>query len=70
MTDNQITVGVLGTGRMGRVHLTAWARVRDEGLSVASESYLIRLALYGRDPANGSRPGPGVRHRANDHDAG
>jgi len=51
MTDNQITVGVLGTGRMGRVHLAAWARVRDEGLSLAGDSYLINLALYGRDPA-------------------
>lgn len=51
MTKPQITVGVLGTGRMGRVHLEAWARVRDEGLAMAGESHPIRLALYGRDPA-------------------
>jgi predicted dehydrogenase len=46
-----LTVAVLGTGRMARLHLRALARLRDRGFSVNGQSWPLRLVLYGRDPA-------------------
>src|SRR5579883_408265 len=46
-----ITVGVLGTGRMARLHLNALGAIRRQGISVGSTHWPVSLAVYGRDPA-------------------
>jgi predicted dehydrogenase len=48
-TDN-LTVAVLGTGRMASIHLAALAQLRDRGLSVQGKSVQVEPAVYGRDP--------------------
>jgi predicted dehydrogenase len=47
---DRLTVAVLGTGRMGRIHLAALAKLRDEGLLVGDRRVSVEPALYGRDP--------------------
>jgi len=51
MEKRTITVAVLGTGRMGRVHSRAWAKLRDEGFSVSGKDDSLHLIIYGRDRA-------------------
>src|SRR6185437_10011047 len=46
-----ITVGVLGTGRMARLHLHALNSIRREGLTVGGTRWPLSLAVYGRDSA-------------------
>jgi predicted dehydrogenase len=48
---DKLTVAVLGTGRMGKIHLAALAKLRDEGLLVGNRRVAVEPALYGRDPA-------------------
>ena len=45
-----ITVGVLGTGRMGRLHLEALERIRSTGLRVGGDTWPVDSAIYGRNP--------------------
>ncbi len=45
-----LTVGVLGTGRMGRLHLNALANMRRTGVVVDGESWPVRFGVYGRNP--------------------
>jgi predicted dehydrogenase len=49
-TDN-LTVAVLGTGRMAAIHIAALAELRDRGLSVDGRSVSVTPALYGRNSA-------------------
>lgn len=44
----QLTVGILGTGRMARLHLEALAQLRDSGLVIGGERHDVGLAVYGR----------------------
>ena len=46
-----VTVGVLGTGRMGRLHLEALGSIRSTGLLVDGTTWPVESAIYGRDPA-------------------
>jgi predicted dehydrogenase len=46
-----ITVGVLGTGRMGRLHLEALDSIRSTGVRVGDTTWPVESAIYGRDPA-------------------
>ena len=48
--ERGITVGVLGTGRMGRLHLEALDRIRSTGLRVDGETWPVESAIYGRNP--------------------
>lgn len=48
---DKLTVAVLGTGRMGQIHVAALAKLRGEGLMVGDKRIAIEPALYGRDPA-------------------
>jgi predicted dehydrogenase len=46
-----ITVGILGTGRMARLHAIALKHLREEGgITVNGETWPVDIALYGRDP--------------------
>jgi predicted dehydrogenase len=45
-----LRVAVLGTGRMGKIHLAALAKFRDDGLTVGDRVIRVEPALYGRDP--------------------
>ena len=47
---DKLTVALLGTGRMGQIHLAALARLRDAGLRVGERRVAVEPALYGRDP--------------------
>ena len=44
-----ITVGVLGTGRMARIHTAALSAIKRKGLCVNGKAYDLDIALYGRD---------------------
>ena len=46
-----LTVGVLGTGRMAQLHSTALRAIQEQGLVVNGENHDVSIALYGRDPA-------------------
>jgi predicted dehydrogenase len=46
-----LTVGVLGTGRMARIHLDALQKLGQQGLTVGGVTWPVRLAIGGRDPA-------------------
>lgn len=45
-----LTVGVLGTGRMGRLHLNALANMRKTGVVVDGTGWPVRFGVYGRNP--------------------
>ena len=45
-----LTVGVLGTGRMGRLHLNALASMRRTGVVVDGRAWPVRFGIYGRNP--------------------
>ena len=45
-----LTVGVLGTGRMGRLHLNALANMRRTGVVVDGRAWPVRFGVYGRNP--------------------
>ena len=45
-----LTVGVLGTGRMGRLHLNALANMREAGVVVDGRAWPVRFGVYGRNP--------------------
>jgi predicted dehydrogenase len=47
----QLTVGVLGTGRMARLHCVALNALEKQGLLIEGERHHVNVALYGRDPA-------------------
>lgn len=51
LDHRELTVAVLGTGRMAAIHLEALARLRDAGWTVAGQPVRIEPALYGRDAA-------------------
>jgi predicted dehydrogenase len=46
-----LSVGVLGTGRMGRLHLNALANIRKTGVVMDGESWPVKFGVYGRTPA-------------------
>ena len=46
-----LTVGVLGTGRMARLHIIGLHDLRQAGLEIGDTRYPVTIALYGRDPA-------------------
>ena len=46
-----LTVGVLGTGRMAQLHSTALRSIQEKGLVIAGERHNVAVAIYGRDPA-------------------
>ena len=46
-----LTVGVLGTGRMAQLHSAALRSIQEKGLAVSGERHNVAVALYGRDPA-------------------
>ena len=46
-----LTVGVLGTGRMGRLHLNALANLRKTGVVVDGAAWPVRFGVYGRNAA-------------------
>src|SRR5438552_18250460 len=48
---DELTVAVLGTGRMASIHLAALAVLRDRGLRIDGRSVYVEPAVYGRDPA-------------------
>jgi len=48
---DSLTVAVLGTGRMGNIHLAALAELRDRGLHVDGKIVRVEPAVYGRDAA-------------------
>jgi predicted dehydrogenase len=48
--DN-LTVAVLGTGRMASIHLAALAELGNRGLKVDGTTVHVEPAVYGRDPA-------------------
>ena len=50
-TSQGLTVGVLGTGRMGRLHLNALANIRETGVVVDGAAWPVRFGVYGRNPA-------------------
>ncbi|HEX5414506.1 MAG TPA: Gfo/Idh/MocA family oxidoreductase, partial [Chloroflexota bacterium] len=49
-SPDKLTVAVLGTGRMGQIHLAALAKLRDEGLVAGGRRVAVEPVLYGRDP--------------------
>ena len=51
VTPMDLTVGVLGTGRMAQLHSTALRAIQEQGLVVNGENHDVSIALYGRDPA-------------------
>ncbi len=60
MPTETVTVAVLGTGRMGKIHLAALAKMRDDGLHVGGRTIAVDPVLYGRDPEK-------VRHAATEY---
>ncbi len=46
-----LTVGVLGTGRMGRLHLNALNNIRQTGIVVDGATWPVRFGIYGRNAA-------------------
>ena len=46
-----LTVGVLGTGRMARLHVIGLHDLQQAGLEIGGTRYPVTIALYGRDPA-------------------
>ena len=50
-STDKLTIAVLGTGRMGQIHLAALTKLRDEGLVVGGRTVAVEPVLYGRDPA-------------------
>lgn len=46
-----LTVGVLGTGRMAQLHGAALRAIQERGLTIGGERHDVSIALYGRDPA-------------------
>ena len=45
-----LTVGVLGTGRMAQLHSAALRSIEEKGLIIDGERHPVAVALYGRDP--------------------
>lgn len=50
-SSENLTVAVLGTGRMAVIHLAALAELRDRGLVVDGHTVRVEPAVYGRDAA-------------------